>query len=459
MIENFLDVDTPSCDKYKTVNALLLGGGRAGINILQIFELYDWLHLDGVVDQDESAPGMQLASALGVPTFINVTVALQQFEGDLVVDATGDSAVSSEVMLYCSRMGKEYISGMSAKLFFHLAHTHVKEKHEIQEQALRVEMLKTMLQIYQKLGAQSASDHLVSQGMQGSAKFVVSNKAIALECGEKNIRILGGLGIEPLPTNLPMELVESLMEELRSVQEVPVIELSKAVKLEKVEGEFGLAVPLFIEGNFRYLLLFQLEGSLLGRHRAELSVLVSHLQHALETENRQRILLELAYRDSLTGIYNRRFFDERLQQEADRFQRFAHGRLAIMFIDLDHFKLLNDQYGHIAADKVLQDVVLSIQEQLRSYDVLARYGGDEFVVMLLGVEEEQVLNIAKRVLAVTSELAAQNGASEIHSDISFSMGIAMAETGSEIDAADLLKRADQALYRAKKMGRKQFQIL
>lgn len=112
MIEKFLDIDTPSCDKYIIVDALLLGGGRAGINILQIFGLYDWLHLDGVVDQDESAPGMQLASALGVPTFINVTVALQQFEGDLVVDATGDSAVSSEVMLYCSRMGKEYISGM-----------------------------------------------------------------------------------------------------------------------------------------------------------------------------------------------------------------------------------------------------------------------------------------------------------------------------------------------------------
>ncbi len=458
MIGKLLNAGTPHCARYNSVDALLIGGGRAGINILQIFDLYGWLHLHGVVDRNENAAGMQLARSLGVPTYLDVPDALTRFKGDLVIDATGDSNVASEVERFCTRASKEYISSKSAKLLFHLAHTHVKERQEIQEKSTRVEMLKTMLQIYQKLGEQPAGDSLLSQGMHGSAKFVVSQKAIALECDKEKLRILGGLGLEELPTALPEQLFEGLIDVLRDEADEPVIELSSPIKLPNIPGHFELAVPLFIDGNLRYLLLFQVEGRLSESHRGSLTTLISHLQHALETENRQRMLLELAYRDPLTGVYNRRFLDERLHQEADRFQRTHHGRLAVMFIDLDHFKSLNDRFGHVAADQALHRVAQSVHEKLRSYDVLARYGGDEFVALLLGVEEEHARQIARRVLSVASELQAEHNDSTIYGQLSLSVGISLAETGSKIDTTELLESADQALYKAKENGRKQFYI-
>lgn len=434
----------PHCARMRTVDAILVGGGQAGVNILQIFEMYDWLHLCGVVDQDEHAPGVQLAHTLCVPTFVSVTDALQQFDGEMVIDATGDAQVSAEIEHYCSHMGKDYISGTSAKLLFSLAHTHIEEKHEIQEKNLRLEMLKTMLHIYETLGETPENLNVINNGISGSAKLVVSNKAVALECDEDITKVLGGFGIDNLPQSLPYNLVEDLVSVLLKDDGSPVVELEDPIQLTGIEGDFRLAIPLFIDGNLRYLLLHQLRAPLSDAHRNELTILASHLQRALQTENRQRILLEMANRDPLTGIYNLRYFKDRLTQELNRFQRFANGQLAVMYIEVENFDHLEKQYGSAETDKTIKDLANALYNSLRSYDVLARSQGAQFLALLPSIKNGQADNVTQRVKKLTSELRTANRSSEVYQQLSIHIGMTVTDPSTETTPDEMIAEAHRA---------------
>jgi diguanylate cyclase (GGDEF)-like protein len=155
-------------------------------------------------------------------------------------------------------------------------------------------------------------------------------------------------------------------------------------------------------------------------------------------------LAELALLDSLTGLANRRVVMDRLGQLVAR----AHGELelALLFIDLDGFKAINDTYGHRAGDEALRFVARRLDEISRDGDIVARLGGDEFVLVCENTSIDQAAAIADRVLAALATLD-----SSMPWTIGASIGIAMA--GSETDASHLLSAADAAMYRAKLAGR------
>ncbi len=167
-------------------------------------------------------------------------------------------------------------------------------------------------------------------------------------------------------------------------------------------------------------------------------------QKRVEGELRQR-----AYYDTLTGLANRALFTERLDAAAREAQR--HGQLAsLLFIDIDHFKLINDQLGHEAGDTLLQTVAERLSHCVRDHDTVARIGGDEFAVVLTDVDQvESVATVADKIMAVLSP-PVRATANEI--PCSVSMGIA----AYPIDASDtetLRRYADLAMYRAKARGR------
>lgn len=168
-----------------------------------------------------------------------------------------------------------------------------------------------------------------------------------------------------------------------------------------------------------------------------------------ELERLNAEMTRLAVTDSLTGVYNRRGFFEIGAREIDRARRFCRPLSVIMF-DLDHFKEINDTYGHPAGDEVLRLVVTRCQQNLRSnVDVIGRYGGDEFTVLLPESTLENARSVAGRLLN-----AARNPLvlGDVQLDITFSLGVAELdqETG---DFEQLLQRADRALYLAKESGR------
>ena len=157
----------------------------------------------------------------------------------------------------------------------------------------------------------------------------------------------------------------------------------------------------------------------------------------------------LATTDGLTNLYNRRAFTEILERECARCDR-CNGSVSLLLLDLDHFKIVNDTHGHAAGDAVLSAVSSMLKSQGRAYDVMARWGGEEFVVALPDTPVDTGLRVAERIRAAVAELVVLN-ADGVRIPLSASIGVAERTPGETIESA--IDRADRAMYRAKTGGR------
>ena len=181
---------------------------------------------------------------------------------------------------------------------------------------------------------------------------------------------------------------------------------------------------------------------------------VSAIQRArmIETTKADNARLEvLARTDPLTQLLNRRVLVERLMHEVERARRYQ-GMIALLMIDLDHFKRVNDQYGHLVGDDVLRDVATILRNAVRAVDVVARYGGEEFVVVLPETSAPGAQAFAERL---REKFEAHEFSAHPHGTFHLTSSIGMSSyPGSSIESGeDLLARADEALYRAKADGR------
>jgi diguanylate cyclase (GGDEF)-like protein len=172
-------------------------------------------------------------------------------------------------------------------------------------------------------------------------------------------------------------------------------------------------------------------------------------QLAIRLDRTQRNLERQATTDELTGLRNRRETMRRLAEEFQRADRLGEP-LSLLMIDVDHFKLINDRYGHPVGDQVLASVAVRMQEALRSYDILGRVGGEEFMVISPEVDRDEGISLAERLRTVISGAPFQAGNEEIL--VTISIGIA-SRSERETETGSLLQRADAALYRAKDEGR------
>ncbi len=176
----------------------------------------------------------------------------------------------------------------------------------------------------------------------------------------------------------------------------------------------------------------------------------ARVRAALRTKHLQDMLFEHAHIDPLTGLPNRRALVERLQREWARIERHG-GRLSFIMADIDHFKRVNDRYGHHVGDQLLQEVAGAIAGQCRDVDLPARYGGEEFAIVVpdetmagaVHLAERCRREIAKACVAVQSEIIAATA--------SFGVADSTGVTSPE----EMMKRADEAMYRAKQAGRNQ----
>ncbi|HWL81921.1 MAG TPA: PleD family two-component system response regulator [Roseomonas sp.] len=159
--------------------------------------------------------------------------------------------------------------------------------------------------------------------------------------------------------------------------------------------------------------------------------------------------LEMAVTDSLTGLRNRRYVTRHLEG------LLRTGQAALLLLDVDRFKAVNDTHGHAVGDLVLKEVACRLKEHLRSVDVAARFGGEEFVVAMGGTTEAEALQVAERLRATVAEQPVPTGQGHpLH--ITTSIGVALAQSGESLPT--LLRAADAALYRAKANGRNRVEI-
>jgi len=164
-------------------------------------------------------------------------------------------------------------------------------------------------------------------------------------------------------------------------------------------------------------------------------------------------LRTLGLTDALTGVSNRRFFDQRLIEESARARRESIP-LSLVFIDVDHFKKVNDVGGHAFGDQILCDVAAAILSEVRMFDVVSRFGGDEFAVLLIGATREKAREISERIRQAVERTGLSHASDEIPA-VTASIGVATVDRSRTHDPSSLLESADRAVYLAKAAGRNQ----
>ncbi len=206
--------------------------------------------------------------------------------------------------------------------------------------------------------------------------------------------------------------------------------------LSKVENTFGSGANLLTQLVF-------IEGIVV-------TVLLGVSYIFLTTEYLSENLRRLTERDPLTKVFNRRVFFL-LAEKAISYSRRTQTPLTMLFLDLDHFKKINDTYGHGVGDEVLSAFTQSVEGILRTEDILGRIGGEEFGIFLPEVDEEDALDIANRICLACKNLCVETE----RGDVRFTISIGAAALSDEERVQDLLHLADQALYAAKEAGRNQ----
>lgn len=175
-----------------------------------------------------------------------------------------------------------------------------------------------------------------------------------------------------------------------------------------------------------------------------------------ELEDKKQQLQKMARYDQLTGLCNRRWFEEQLQQEFERAHRYDRD-MSLLMIDLDHFKHVNDTFGHDAGDRVLEEVGTILSEETRDPDVPGRYGGEEFAVFLPETDPTEAHKTAERI---RSTLADQTFRSEDEQEFQVTCSIGIAGRREDMNEfTDLVKSADNCLYEAKDSGRNRIVLL
>ena len=177
-------------------------------------------------------------------------------------------------------------------------------------------------------------------------------------------------------------------------------------------------------------------------------IVLARVKNILKMQEMKKELERLAYTDPLTSAFNRRYFLSAAKKEILRSSRYGHS-LTLLMVDIDHFKSVNDTYGHDIGDEALKITVTTILKALRSEDILGRFGGEEFIILLPETNAVGAELVAQRIRQVVSEIIINTG----QKAVSFTVSVGVAEIKKNETIEEMQKRADEALYKAKENGR------
>jgi diguanylate cyclase (GGDEF)-like protein len=222
------------------------------------------------------------------------------------------------------------------------------------------------------------------------------------------------------------------------------------------KGGAFLALPLIAEngrGVGMLSLLRNRPDSFAAKEIELLRKIAGQVGQVIDTIFAYQHTRELSYTDELTRVFNRRYFNQRFEREMQRAQRYGRA-LSLIMLDIDHFKIFNDTHGHLWGDTALKQVAQILEKSLRKADILARFGGEEFVVLLPEIDKEHGRKVAEKLRRAIERADFPKAATQPLGRLTISLGLAaFPEDAQEANA--LLDHADQGLYLAKLRGRNQ----
>lgn len=238
---------------------------------------------------------------------------------------------------------------------------------------------------------------------------------------------------------------------------------SLQVEMESIKESFSIAKTIEESRNYVFSKLAAIKQALEAKRRqdeirlrtnnekvGELQKNLQHMRNEISrVQERTKTLEQEVLLDALIGINNRRAYERRLDEEMQRHQRYGQVFSLILF-DVDHFKQVNDKYGHHAGDKCLREIINRVKPCLRNSDFLARYGGEEFIIIITGTKKEDACQVAEKIRRIVEKTRFLFQGQEMPVTISLGVTeITSGDTGPE----DLFKRVDSAMYKAKNTGR------
>jgi diguanylate cyclase (GGDEF)-like protein len=276
---------------------------------------------------------------------------------------------------------------------------------------------------------------------EASSDFVIAHAVGLADDVRKQVRVRAGEGVAG-------HVLQSKRSLLVRGGAPPV-----GVRGAQYRSDSFMSVPIMVDDDARGVLNVtdRFDGRPFEESDLEtLELLASHIGACLVQREQGEALQRLAETDPLTWLFNRRHFDKRLEGETNRALRAEH-MLALLMIDVDKFKQINDRFGHRVGDQVLKAVASAVKQAVRLYDVPTRYGGDEFAIILPEADTEVASRVARRVLEKAEIVALPGEMVDAGMTLQLSIGVATFPRPTS-DANALVEAADTAMYRAKEAG-------
>ena len=358
----------------------------------------------------------------------------EHFETERLEMALAVAAQMSEAQVLFRREAKHYVEELELKGLLHAS-------EKLSSSVRLVELLRHMVEYAREVGKfDTCSVCLMSDGNE-----------------EFSVVVAEGYRKEVLGKTFPLEAPSWAGWVLRAREEPLAIRMERRSgmpildpKERPTTGVGFLAVPLRAQQRVCGALLLTRDGEgFTARELRLLRIYCNQAAVAIENAIVYERVENLAATDGLTGLFNRRYLEGALERELARAER-GSSSLALLLLDIDHFKSFNDTYGHMMGDLVLKKVATTLQRGLRQADVLARFGGEEFVVLLPQVGERGAMESAERIRAALESSSIHPGG--LRKRVTVSIGLAMFRDHAD-SSESLLRVADEAMYRAKDAGR------
>ena len=383
-----------------------------------------------------------IQSWIGAPVFVN-----EKIFGFFSLDSWLPDQYTEDHVRYLSIFARQAGIALENAHLFETAEQRAREAETLRQVAMAINLTLTQEEIFALI-------------LEQLERVVPYDSAAIILKDQNGTHIVGGRGFKDLNAVLGIHFPND-----ETTPNTAVIETRKAVIIDDAPLQYEefskpphrgirgwLGVPLTIQDKVIGLLVLDSKkpGNFTEEHARLAAAFASQVAMTIENARLFQETQRLSITDPLTGSYNRRYFFDQVAREKDRSKRFDRP-LAIILLDLDHFKLVNDRYGHRVGDQVLVSLVKSIQTQLRTMDILGRYGGEEFAVLLPETAAEEAKAAAERIRVIIEKQLIETEKVDLH--ITASLGVVVHDPQEDITIDELIDRADRAMYAAKRAGR------
>ena len=405
----------------KSQPVLILGGGRGGLAFIELFQSEELFHVIGVADKAPDAPAFNTAKRLGISIFNDVEEALNRCKPCTVFNLTHDETISE---MATSIVGpSSVIGGLEATLIWKMV-TQLKEARDKLEKS------------------HAFTESIITHAMEGiiliNTRGIIKsfNPAAEFMFGYSQEDVVGK-NISMLMPAPDSDAHDGYLKHYMETKEARVIGVEREVAALRRDGKtfyMSLAVNEMVSGEERFF--------------------IGIVRDISERKKSEAAIKQLAHFDAVTGLPNRSLFFDRLKQALAQAKR-QKKRLAVLFLDLDGFKAVNDSLGHDVGDRLLKEVAKRLLKTIREMDTVARFGGDEFAFVVDDIENSEGASIvAKKILTALAKPFLVSGH---RCEIGGSIGISLFPENST-SVATLIRQADIAMYVVKRNNKNNYRF-